>query len=87
MKVKSDYIMREVAGNHVVVPTGKATVDFNGMITLNETGAFLWKQLSSDKTEEELLFSLMNEYDVDEASAKVDISKFLEKLRMAGLLD
>jgi hypothetical protein len=40
MKIKSGYIMREVADNYVVVPTGQATVDFNGMITLNETGAF-----------------------------------------------
>ena len=42
MKVKEDFLLREVAGCYVVVPVGKATVDFNGMLNLNDTGAFLW---------------------------------------------
>jgi len=45
MKVKEGYMLREVAGNSVVVAVGKATLDFNGLITLNSTGTFLWKLL------------------------------------------
>ena len=43
MKIKEDYLLRKVAECYVVVPVGKATVDFNGMMNLNETGAFLWE--------------------------------------------
>ncbi|AUG57179.1 PqqD family protein [Acetivibrio saccincola] len=87
MKIKSGYIMREVADNYVVVPTGQATVDFNGMITLNETGAFLWEQLAEEKNLEELVENFTKEYDVDEATARKDIMEFVEKLKDADLID
>ena len=87
MKIKSGYIMREVSDNYFVVPTGQATVDFNGMITLNETGAFLWKQLVEEKTLDQLAENFMKEYDVDEATAKKDIMEFVEKLKDADLID
>ena len=45
MKIKSGFMLYEVAGSYVVVPAGDEPLDFNGMVTLNETGAFLWKQL------------------------------------------
>lgn len=85
MKIKPGYMMREVAETHVVVPTGEATLDFSGMMTLNGTGAFLWKQLAEDKAEPQLVNALMDEYEVDEATAKSDISAFLDKLKAAGL--
>jgi len=87
MKIKSGYIMREVADNYVVVPRGQATVDFNGMITLNETGAFLWEQLAEEKNLEELVENFTKEYDVDEATARKDIMEFVEKLKDADLID
>ncbi len=87
MKIKSGYMMREVAGNHVVVPTGEAALDFSGMMTLNGTGAFLWKQLGKDKTERELLSALLEEYDANETEAKADISEFLAKLKAADLFE
>lgn len=87
MKIKSDYIMREVAGNYVVVPTGKASLDFSGMISLNETGAFLWKQLECDKDEQELLSALLEEYEIDTTTAKTDIREFIEKLKAADLFE
>ena len=69
MKIKSDYLLRKVADSYVVVPVGKATVDFNGMINLNETGAFLWQQLQKDADEETLLKAMLMEYEVDEETA------------------
>ncbi len=87
MKTKEGYLLREVAGNHVVVPTGRATLDFNGVITLNDTGSFLWKLLNTEKTEQELLLALLEQYEVDEAAAKADLSAFLEKLQAAHLLE
>jgi len=87
MRIKSDYILREVAGNYVVVPVGKAAVNFNGMMTLNETGAFIWKELSVEISEEQLLAALLGKYDIDEATAKADISCFFEKLKAADVFE
>lgn len=87
MKIKEGYLLREIAGTHVVVPTGKAALDFSGVITLNGTGAFLWKQLSGDKSGQELLIALLDEYDTDEAKAEADVAAFLAKLKAADLLD
>jgi hypothetical protein len=87
MKIKSDYMLREVAGTHVVVPTGRATVDFTGMISLNAAGAFLWKLLAEGKSEQELLAAMLEEYDVESALAAADISDFLETVKAADLLE
>ena len=87
MKIKSDYLLRKVADSYVVVPVGKATVDFNGMINLNETGAFLWQQLQKGAGEEALINAMLSEYDVDEETALEGIDSFLKKLREADLLE
>lgn len=87
MKIKSDYLLRKVADSYVVVPVGKATVDFNGMINLNETGAFLWKKLQSGADEDALLKALRAEYDVDDQTALQGIQTFLDKLKEADLVE
>ncbi len=87
MRVKQDYLLREVADTYVVVPTGNAALDFSGMITLNETGAFLWKQLVTDRTEEELIQMLLEEYYIDEATATLDLKEYISKLKAADLFE
>ena len=86
MKIKEGYILKEIAGSFIVVAVGSAALDFNGVITLNETGAFLWKVLSEGKDEAELITAMMGEYEIDEQTAKADIAAFLKKLSDEGLL-
>ncbi len=86
MKTKKGFMLRKVADKHIVVPVGQASVDFNGLITLNETGAFLWEHLQKGATEEELLNAILSEYDVDSETAKNGISAFLNTARSANLL-
>lgn len=86
MRIKEGFILRQVAGNYIVIAVGDEAVDFNGMITINETGAFLWEILSKGATKEEMLEKLMAEYDVDEETAKKDITDFLIKLNDGKLL-
>lgn len=81
MTIKGSFILREVAGSHVVVPVGSSAVDFNGMITLNETGAFLWELLSQGSTTEELIQRLTEEYDVTPEAARHDVEVFLQRMR------
>ena len=81
MKIKEGFMLKTVADSFVVVPTGANIVDFSAMITLNETGAFLWEALKNDVTEEELTSALMSEYEVDEKTAGEDVAEFVAVLR------
>ena len=87
MKIKPGFMLRQVAGKKIVVPVGKASIEFNGMIHLNETGAFLWERLQSGATKESLLADILAEYDVDEETAKAGIDSFLKIAQDADLLE
>lgn len=86
MKIKRGFLLRNVADKNIVVPVG-AQLDFSGMLTLNDTAAFLWNNLSEDTTKEELLKKLTAEYDADIETAKNDIESFLQKLSSLGILE
>lgn len=86
LKLKDGFIMRKVAGETVVLPTGNE-LDLNMMITLNGTGAFLWKRLQERTDEAALVNALLAEYDVDEARAKRAVDSFVAKLRENGFLE
>jgi len=85
MKIKEGFLLRKVAGQTVVLPAG-GDLDLNMMITLNETGAFLWKKLQQETNENELVAALLAEYDVDEARAAEAVSGFVKKLEANGFL-
>ena len=87
MKIKSDFILKKIAGSYVVVPVRSAAVDFNAVIKLSETGAFLWEKLSDGADRDELIASMLSEYEVDEAVAAQDIDRFLSKLKEADLIE
>ena len=87
MKIKKNFILREVAGTFVVVAVGDAVKDFNMVINLNKTGAFIWKQLEQGVTKEEIVERLIGEYDVEEQVAKKDVEAFLLKITEANLLE
>jgi len=88
MKLKSDYMLREIAGTWLVVPLGNRVVDFNGLITLSETGAFLWKLLQDGKeNRDDLVKALLEEYDVDRATAEADVTDFLVQLQKESIAE
>lgn len=79
MKLQNAFLLREIAGQHVVIPAGD--MDMNAMITLNETGAFLWKLMEDETNEAVLTAALLAEYDVDEATAQKAVAAFVQKLK------
>lgn len=87
MKTKKGFMLRTVANRNIVVAIGKASLDFNGLITLNDTGAFIWKTLSEGCTYDELLQKVLSEYEVDEETARNGIDDFLKIARDAELID
>lgn len=86
LKLKEGFILREVAGEIIVIPSG-TELDLNMMITLNETGAFLWKCLERGTERADLIAALRKEYEVDESTAVQAVDSFVEKLKTNGFLE
>lgn len=87
MKIKEGYMIREIAGQYVVVPLGARVVEFNGIITLSESGAFLWKKLVEGAETRELVESIVKEYDVDHTIAQKDVEEFIASVSEKNLLE
>ena len=86
MKLKSGLVLRQVAGENVVLSVG-SEVNINGMITMNDTGVVLWKCLEKGAEMSDLTAALLAEYDVDEQTASAHVEVFVAKLKEIGLLD
>ena len=69
MKLKYDFVVRDVAGQVVALPTGADSAEFNGMIKLNSVGDFMFKKLANDTTLDEIVADVSKEYNtaVEEA--------------------
>lgn len=87
MKVKKGYVLREVADQVVVVPTGEQALNFNGILTLNSSGKFLWEQLQNDVTMDDLIAAMLNRYNVTKDVAKKDIEEFIGILKSKNILE
>lgn len=81
MKILREFVARKVAGEYLLVPVGKTNLDLNGMITLNEVGAFLWERLPEAESESELVEAVLAEYEAERAEVSRDVAAFLTELR------
>ncbi len=86
MKFKKEFMLREIVGETILIPVGESNNHFNGIITINELGKFIWENLESSENESILLDKILNEYEVDEKTAKEDLDEFLGKLREADII-
>ena len=86
MKIKDGFILRAVADTHIVVAVGKQSKNFNKMIKLNDSAAFLWRLLENERTAQELAGELVAEYGIDMQQALADAEAFAAALKEAGLL-
>lgn len=87
MKIKNGFAKREIAGSYIVVPVGKEASEFNGMITLNESGSFFWDCLQNETTFDDAIEKITSEYDVEKTRAEEDLKKFITMLKGNNLLD
>ncbi len=86
MDLKMDFVLRDIAGDLLLVPAGKAALDLNGMLTLNEVGGEIWRLLPEVRDEEELIARLLELYEVEEQELRKDVTEFLDSLRKLGIL-
>ena len=87
MRIVKKFVLREIAGEYVLVPVGETARELNGIVTVNALGAFLWNLLQQEQTEETLLQAVLAEYDVDAERARKDIRNFIQLLRDNRLMD
>ena len=87
MKIIKEFILREVVGEYVLVPTGDTTQEFNGMITLSDTARFIWENLEQVDSLEELVQKILEMYEVDEEAARRDAIGFISVLLRAGYVE
>lgn len=87
MKLNESFVLRQVAGTWVVLPLGEESVDFNGMLTFNDSGAMLWKVLEQGGGRDELVAALIAEYRVEKDVASADVDEFLDVLAQVGCIE
>ena len=87
MRVKEGFVLRDVAGQTVVIATGKASKNFHGMIRLNATGKDIWQGLQEGLSDIEISENLSKKYEIDLEDAENDVKEFLDKIREMGFLE
>ncbi len=82
MKTKKGFLLRKLGKEYMIVAIGAASQEFNGMIRINETGAFYWNELKNGITIDELVAKTLERYeDIDEENARTDIINFISIIK------
>ena len=88
MKTKEGFRLRTVCGENIIVAEGIANIDFSRIISLNESAAYLWNKVQDTEfTNDTLVKLLLEEYEIDEATARCDIEALTKKWLEAGIIE
>lgn len=87
MKIRDGFVLRNVVDEYIVMPTGENIAKFEGAVVLNEVSAFVFRQLENAVSRDDLLTAIVNEFDVDEATAAADLDELLAQFGKMGLLE
>lgn len=87
MKINENYIMRNIAGEIIIIPTGKAAQYFNGLISTNEVAGFIWENIEKCETVEEMVNLVYSEFDEDIDIIRKDVIEFLNTLKQVQMID
>ena len=86
MKINGEFILREIAGDTILVPVGQTALKFNGIITLEPVGATIWKGLEAGMDFEGILAKILDTFEVEREQAANDLMEFLDQLNKQGFL-
>ena len=87
MKINNGFELREMCGEHVIIGTGVENIDFSKVISLNESAAWLWREVENKEfTPESLAALLKQRYDVDEATALADVTMLINQWVSLGIV-
>ena len=87
MKTKQGFNLRQICGEHILLAEGKENIDFSNIISLNETAAFLWQQLTDKEfTPEDMAQLLVENYEVDQETALSAARALAAEWQKAGIV-
>ncbi|MCR5637063.1 MAG: PqqD family protein [Clostridiales bacterium] len=84
---KTCFEMKNIAGDFLLIPRGSGAIDYSAVLVLNETGAFLWREMRTPVTVSELVKKLVDKFAPSAEQARADVEKFIEKMRENELID
>lgn len=87
MKLKDGIVTNSIDGESFAIATGKATKEFNGLVKNNPSAAFIFELLKKEQTEDSIVAAMLEKYDVDEATVRVDVRELLELLKSKNLIE
>ena len=87
MKAREGFILRNLAGEYLLMPKGEKIKSYDSVVLMNELSAFVWGKMQNPVTQSDLLEAVLNEYDVDEKTAREDLDGLLAELKEAGVID
>ena len=87
MKIKKQLCLRNVGGDNILVPVGKTVDEYNGLFFLTPVGALVYEGISKGLDEEAITASVLEEFDIDEETAKNDINSFLAELKEMDIIE
>lgn len=87
MKINGEFIMREVAGDAILIPVGNTALQFNGIIALGPVGALIWEGLSAGKDRSQLLSDILENFEIDTTTAEADLDEFLNQLAAENFIE
>lgn len=88
MKIKEGFVLRQICGEYAVVGEGLAQVNFNKMLYLNESAAYLWQEVfGKDFSKEDLVQLLLDRYEVTQERAAADVDTLLATWEEQGILE
>jgi len=85
MKINNNFMLKKVAGEYMIIPTGNNNVNFSKIFNINETGAFIFEKLKDGKNKEEILELMSKEYNASKDILKNDIEEFIDELKKRGI--
>lgn len=87
MKLVEGFCIRKILDETVIIPTGKAAHCLSGLISVNETGEFLFELLQTDQTMDSLVAAMLEEFEVEKETAEADVDVFVKVLIENDMLE
>ena len=86
MKIKKEFMLRNICGEEALVPVGETAKSFKGIIKVNNIGSFIWNNLANSKDEYEIVSEVVENYGLDAIEAKKDVRDFIEYLKNVDII-
>lgn len=87
MRKNDNFILNEIADKYVLIPVGNKALDFNGIVTMNQTAKFLWEHSNTEFTTEELVQCLADEYEISGDMASEAVAVYINKMKEVGCIE